>query len=44
MGKKTQRLKPDVVLKDYWCNNEHFADFFNAVLFDGGQVIKPACQ
>lgn len=29
------------MLKDYWCNNEHFADFFNAVLFDGGQVIKP---
>lgn len=41
MKKKTQRLKADIVLKDYWHNNEHFADFFNAVLFDGDQVIRP---
>ncbi len=37
MGK---RLKPDAVLKEYWKNNERFADFFNAVLFDGREVIQ----
>lgn len=41
MNRKTQKVKADVVLKDYWRNNEHFADFFNAVLFDGKQVIRP---
>ena len=41
MTKKTQDLKPDTVLKNYWNNNEQFADFFNAVLFDGEQVISP---
>lgn len=41
MAKKTQGLKPDTVLKNYWNNNEQFADFFNAVLFNGEQVISP---
>lgn len=41
MAKKTQDLKPDTVLKNYWNDNEQFADLFNAVLFDGKQVIKP---
>ncbi len=41
MGKEKQGLKPDIVVKNYWRNNEQFADFFNAVLFDGEQVIKP---
>ncbi|MCI8508021.1 MAG: transposase [Lachnospiraceae bacterium] len=40
MAKKTQDLKPDTVLKNYWNDNEQFADLFNAVLFDGRQVIK----
>ena len=31
MQKKIQNLKPDIVLKNYWRNNEQFADFFNAV-------------
>ena len=35
MPKKAQELKPDTVLKNYWSNNEQFADLFNAVLFDG---------
>ena len=38
---KTQDLKPDTILKNYWNDNEQFADFFNAVLFEGRQVIKP---
>lgn len=41
MAKKTQKLKPDTVLKNYWRSNERFADFFNAVLFEGKQVIRP---
>ncbi len=41
MTRKTKVLKPDTVLKNYWRNNEQFADFFNAVLFAGRQVIKP---
>ena len=28
-------------MKNYWRNNDRFADFFNAVLFEGRQVIKP---
>lgn len=39
--KKTQDLKPDTVLKNYWNNNEQFSDLFNAVLFGGEQVISP---
>ena len=41
MPKKIQDLKPDTVLKNYWNNNEQFADLFNAVLFGGEQVISP---
>lgn len=41
MAKKMQKLKPDTVLKNYWSNNEQFADLFNAVLFEGKQIIKP---
>lgn len=38
MAKK--QLKPDTVLKNYWNVNEHFADLYNGILFDGKQVIK----
>lgn len=41
MVDKRHNLKPDTVLKNYWNNNEQFADLFNAVLFDGRDVIKP---
>ena len=41
MGKENQNLKPDIIIKNYWHNDEQFADFFNAVLFDGQQIIKP---
>ena len=41
MAKKIQDLKPDTVLKNYWNDNEQFADFFNALLFGGEYVIKP---
>ena len=41
MAKKKRNLKPDVVLKSYWRDNERFADLFNAVLFGGERVIQP---
>jgi len=41
MLKKKQELSPDTVLKNYWNNNEQFADLFNAVLFKGKIVIRP---
>ena len=34
-------LKPDIVLRNYWNDNEQFADLFNAVLFDGKPIIQP---
>lgn len=40
MVQQKLELKPDAVLKQYWNDNEHFADFFNAVLFQGEAVIK----
>ena len=40
MGRKKERLKPDIIVKNYWRNNEQFADFFNAALFGGKQVIR----
>lgn len=41
MAKRKQDLKPDTVLKNYWSDNAQFADLFNAVLFNGKQVILP---
>ena len=37
---QNQNLKPDVVIKNYWNDNERFADLYNAVLFRGKQVIR----
>ena len=31
----------DVSLKTFWRDNEHFADLFNATVFNGKQVLKP---
>ena len=41
MQKRQQKVKPNTVLREYWDNNERFADLFNAQLFGGEQVIKP---
>ena len=35
------KIKTDLILKNFWKNNEHFADLFNACLFGGKQVLKP---
>lgn len=40
MGEKNS-LKPDPVLKDFWSNNNRFADLFNQVFFQGKTVITP---
>lgn len=39
--KKGHMLKPDPVLKDYWRNNDRFADLFNQVFFQGNPAIEP---
>ena len=36
-----ESTKPDVVLKDFWRDNQRFADLFNAVLFQGKEVLIP---
>lgn len=36
---KRHDLKPDVVLKDYWRNNDRFADLFNQVFFNGEALL-----
>ena len=36
---KDNDIKADVILKEYWRNNDRFADLFNQVLFEGKQVI-----
>lgn len=35
------KIKPDTIFKNFWKNNERFADLFNAYLFHGEQVIDP---
>lgn len=48
-GKRTEvintsgknKIKTDTVLKNFWRDNARFADLFNAVLFNGDNVIKP---
>ena len=35
-----ESIKPDIVMKEFWRVNERFADLFNAVLFNGKNVIK----
>lgn len=39
---KQNHIKPDVILKNFWKNNERFADLFNAVLFHGEQLLNPS--
>lgn len=35
------KINKDVLLKDFWRDNNRFADLFNTVLFKGKQVIDP---
>lgn len=34
-------VKNDTISKNFWRDNEHFADLFNAVLFGGEQIVEP---
>lgn len=36
------KVKPDTILKNFWKDNERFADLFNTAVFDGEQVINPS--
>jgi hypothetical protein len=41
MAKKhVKALKPDTVFKEYWKQKNEFADFFNAYLFGGKEVLR----
>lgn len=45
MGKSVDRkqvdeIKNDTISKDFWRNNEHFADLFNAVLLEGNRLLS----
>ena len=35
------KVKQDVLLKDFWRSNERFADLFNVVMFQGEEVLRP---
>ena len=35
-----KRTSDDIIVKEFWRNNERFTDLFNAVLFKGKCVIK----
>ncbi len=36
-------VKPDIILKEFWRDNERFADLFNGALFGGEKVLVPDC-
>ncbi len=36
-----RKVKTDVILKEFWRQNDRFADLFNAVVFQGKQVLRP---
>ena len=38
---ESKKIKTDVILKDFWRQNDRFADLFNAVVFQGKEVLKP---
>lgn len=35
------KVKLDTILKNFWKDNERFADLFNSALFGGEQVLNP---
>ena len=36
------KVKPDTILKNFWKDNQRFADLFNTVLFNSDPVLKPS--
>ena len=37
------KLNTDVLLKEFWRNNERFADLFNTFLFNSEMILQPDC-
>lgn len=35
------KIKSDLILKNFWKNNERFADLFNTTVFGGKEVLNP---
>ena len=40
VAKFKNKVTQDTALKNFWRDNQHFADLFNAVLFNGKEVLK----
>ena len=38
---KLNKIKQDTILKNFWKNNDRFADLFNTFLFNGEEILKP---
>ena len=38
---KSWIIQEDTILKNFWKNNERFADLFNTFLFNGEEILKP---
>ena len=38
---KNPKIKPDIIFKEFWRQNDRFASLFNTVVFEGEEVIKP---
>lgn len=38
---KRNKVKPDPFLKEFWRDNERFADLFNTVMFHGEEKVDP---
>ncbi len=36
-----EKTKADVIFKEFWRQNERFADLFNTVIFQGKEIIRP---
>ena len=39
--RKEQKMQADQILKEFWEDNERFADFFNTVFFGGRKLVSP---
>ncbi len=35
-----KHIKADTVFKNFWRDNDRFADLFNTVVFEGKEVVK----
>ena len=40
MTKIKSKITPDTILKNFWKDNNRFADLFNACFFDGNPEIE----